>query len=69
VEAAYSNQGSIAIDDLGDGDITINLAASVTDDLDDGHYDYDIQLITATTVKTMTIGECVVTADVTRAVS
>jgi len=61
--------GSITIDDEGDGDITVTLAASATDDLvvRSGLY-YDVQLITATAVSTMTDGDADVTGDVTRAV-
>ena len=64
-----ATKGSIAIDDADSGDITVTLAASETDDLDvqDDLY-YDVQMITATTVDTLTEGEAEVTGDVTRAV-
>lgn len=61
--------GSIAIDDLASGDITIALAASCTDDLSTGTYVYDIQMISAAGVKTLTYGKLIVSADVTRLVS
>ena len=61
--------GSIAIDDLASGDITITLDETVTDDLSTGTYVYDIQLIKASSVKTLTYGKLIVTADVTRAVA
>jgi len=62
--------GSIRIDDEDAGDITVTLAASSTDDLvvRSGLY-YDVQLITATAVSTLTDGDADVTGDVTRAVS
>lgn len=67
--AATATDGSITINDMPTGDITIALAATVTDDLvpQMGLY-YDIQLITATTVTTMTAGTCNIEADVTAAV-
>jgi len=61
--------GSIAIDDLASGDITITLDETATDDLSTGTYVYDIQLIKASSVKTLTYGKLIVTADVTRAVA
>ena len=60
--------GSITIDDEATGDITITLDETATDDLSTGSYSYDIQLITATTVKTLTYGKLTVISDVTRAV-
>ena len=61
--------GSIAIDDLASGDITIALAASCTDDLSTGTYIYDVQMISAAGVKTLTYGKLIVSADVTRLVA
>lgn len=61
--------GSITIDDAQTGDITIALEASVTDDLIPGSYVYDIQLIEAAKVSTLTSGMLVVSADVTRLVA
>ena len=51
------------------GDITITLAASCTDDLATGTYAYDVQLIEAGGVSTLTSGKATVIADVTRAVA
>lgn len=67
--ASDDTQGSITIDDEADGDITIALDASLTDDLkaQSGLY-YDVQLITASAVSTLTYGGLEVTADVTRTV-
>ena len=64
-----ADDGSIAITDATDGDITITLAASCTDDLPTGTYAYDVQLIEVGDVSTLTSGKATVTADVTRAVS
>ncbi|MEL7626995.1 MAG: hypothetical protein AAGU15_09070 [Anaerolineaceae bacterium] len=66
-EYATATDGSIVIDDLTTGDIEIKLMAAATQDLVPGNYVYDIQLITANEVKTLTSGTCKVTADVTRA--
>lgn len=64
-----STKGSITIDNAGNGDITVELEADLTDDLalDTGLY-YDVQMITATTVLTLTDARLAVAADVTRAV-
>lgn len=64
-----ADDGSIAITDAAAGDITITLAASCTDDLATGTYAYDVQLIEASEVSTLTSGKATVTADVTRAVA
>ena len=64
-----ADDGSIAITDAAAGDITITLAASCTDDLTPGSYVYDVQLIEAADVSTLTTGKLIVTADVTRAVA
>lgn len=68
--AATSTDGSITINDEPTGDITLVLAASVTDDLVpmQGLY-YDIQMITATAVTTLSDGTCNILADVTMLVS
>jgi len=65
--AADATLGSITIDDLVAGDITIALDESITDDLVPwpGLY-YDVQKIDAADVQTMTEGRCEITADVTR---
>jgi len=65
-----ASKGSITIDDADDGDITVTLAATSTKELvvRSGLY-YDVQLITASAVSTLTDGDADVTADVTRAVS
>jgi hypothetical protein len=54
--ALSSALGSIAIDDLATGDITITLDETATDDLSTGTYVYDIQMISASGVKTLTYG-------------
>lgn len=66
--APTTETGSITINDEATGDITITLDETATDDLSTGSYSYDIQLITATTVKTLTYGKLTVISDVTRAV-
>lgn len=67
--ATSSALGSIAIDDLATGDITITLDETATDDLSTGTYVYDIQMISASGVKTLTYGKLIVSADVTRLVA
>jgi len=67
--ASNADDGSIVITDEAAGDITITLAASCTDDLTTGTYVYDVQLIEAGSVSTLTYGRASVMADVTRAVS
>lgn len=62
------SDGSITINDLVTGDITIRLKAGATDDLAPGSYVYDIQRIEADMVKTLTTGTLIVKADVTRLV-
>ena len=66
---ATGTDGSITITDPAVGDITIMLKASVTLDLVPGAYVYDIQRIEADGVKTLTSGNLIVAADVTRAVA
>ena len=68
--AADADQGSITIDDADAGNITITLAAALTDDLAvQSGLEYDVQMITASAVTTLTEGTAHVVADVTRAVS
>jgi len=61
--------GSITIDDAPTGDVTIALKANITDDLAPGTYVYDIQLIEAAEVTTLTSGTLLVTPDITRLVA
>ena len=61
--------GSIIVNDVTTGDITITLDETATDDLDTGGYLYDVQLIDADSVLTLTYGKLSVVADVTRAIS
>lgn len=68
-EYATATDGSIVIDDLTTGDIEIKLKAAATQDLIPGNYVYDVQIITANEVRTLTTGKATVTADVTRATS
>ena len=69
--ASTAAWGSITIDDLAAGDITITLSASATRLLvpSNQQVPYDIQMITATAVQTMATGFANISADVTRAVS
>jgi len=68
--AGTAGNGSITIDDEDDGDITIALAAAETDDLTPiKKIYYDVQMITATAVSTLTAGYCTISADVTKAVT
>ena len=66
--APTTETGSIAIDDEAAGDITIVLDETATSALSAGSYSYDVQLITAASVKTLTFGKLIVTSDVTRAI-
>ena len=69
-EAGTPGNGSITIDDLAAGDVTLTLAADETEGLTPHvGYFYDIQMITATAVETLTAGTCNVTADVTRLIA
>jgi hypothetical protein len=66
---ATAGDGSLVIDDLAAGNVTVNLAASVMAQLTAwSGYHYDVQEITAMAVDTKTEGLFVVPADVTRAV-
>lgn len=68
--AAYptGGDGSLTITDEAAGDVMIMLKEDVTDDLLPGTYVYDIQLIEANEVSTLTSGTLIVSADVTRLV-
>jgi len=66
--APTTETGEIVVDDEATGDITITLDETATDSLEIGAYLYDVQLITATAVKTLTSGRLNVTSDVTRAI-
>jgi hypothetical protein len=68
-EYATATDGSIVIDDLTTGDIEIKLNAAATRELVPGNYVYDVQLIIANEVRTLTAGKLEVVADVTRAVA
>ena len=64
-----AGNGSLTINDEATGDVTIVLNASETAKLSPGNYQYDIQILRSagTPVSTLTYGEFVVPADVTRA--
>jgi len=66
--APTTETGTITIDDLASGDITITIDETATDGLSSKTYVYDLQLITATSVSTLTSGKLTVTLDVTRAI-
>ena len=67
--APTTETGSITINDEATGDIAITLDETATKELSTGSYSYDVQLITATIVKTLTAGKLIVTSDVTRAIA
>lgn len=69
--AAYSTttNGSIVVTDAVTGALTITLAPAVTALLAGNGLYYDIQMVTAAGVTTLTASTCNVDADVTRAVS
>ena len=67
--APTTETGSITINDEATGDIAITLDETATKELSTGSYSYDVQLITATAVKTLTAGKLIVTSDVTRAIA
>ena len=69
--AGTTGNGSLTINDVASGDVTIVLNASETAKLSPGNYQYDIQILRSagTPVSTLTYGEFVVAADVTRATS
>jgi hypothetical protein len=62
-------QGTITVDSEAAGNITLTVAAAAAAQLAAGKYQYDIQMITATAVHTLTIGEFAVVGDITKAVS
>lgn len=68
--SARSANGSITIDDIDTGDVTITLEAEETRNLGtkSGSLYYDLQEITATTVETHTAGSVRIAGDVTRAI-
>ena len=65
-----ATDGSITIDDLASGDITLRVEANITAELTPQNQQmyYDIQMITATDVQTMAEGLCNISADVTQAI-
>lgn len=67
--AGTTGNGSLTINDVASGDVTIVLNASETAKLSPGNYQYDIQILRSagTPVSTLTYGEFVVAADVTKA--
>ena len=68
--SARSANGDITVDVAADGDITITLAAAETVGLTvQTNLYYDIQMLTASAVQTLTSGTLNVVTDVTRAVS
>lgn len=68
--ATTAAQGSIVIDDLNAGDITITLAAAASALVEPySAYGYDIQKLSAAGVSTLTTGALAVVADVGRAVT
>jgi len=65
--AATATNGSITIDNLTSGNITIALAAAETDDLSPATgLAYDVQMIKATGVTTLATGAAHIVADITR---
>ena len=68
--ASVAGNGSITVSDASAGDITVTLAAAETDDLiPQGGLYYDVQMLSAAGVETLSDGPAAVVADVTRAVS
>lgn len=65
--AGTAGNGSITISDEATGDVTIALEEVETAKLQPGSYHYDIQVVKASGVSTLTYGTFTVTADVTRA--
>jgi hypothetical protein len=67
--AGTAGNGSLTINDEATGDVTIVLAAAETAKLGVGSYQYDIQVLRSagTPVSTLTYGEFIVDADVTKA--
>jgi hypothetical protein len=69
VDVTNKTNGSITIQDEATGDVTVALVAAETAKLSPGNYQYDIQILRSagTPVSTLTYGEFVVAADVTKA--
>ncbi len=67
--AGTAVQGSITVTDEATGALTIALAAAASDDLPIVGGFYDIQMLTASGVTTLTSGDFSVTADVTRSIA
>ena len=67
--ASTATDGSITISDQATGDISIVIKAAATAVLEPGAYHYDIQMLTASGVNTMTYGTFTIEGDVTRAVA
>jgi hypothetical protein len=67
--AGTAGNGSLTINDEASGDVTIVLAAAETAKLGVGSYQYDIQVLRSagTPVSTLTYGEFIVDADITKA--
>lgn len=61
--------GSIAVDDLGAGDITVTLDEAETDDLVPNALTYDVQTLIGGVVATRAEGAFTIAADVTRAIA
>ena len=68
--ASVAGNGTITVNDAVTGSITVTLAAAETDDLiPQGGLYYDVQMLSASGVSTLSDGPCAVVADITRAVS
>jgi hypothetical protein len=67
--ASTATDGSITISDQATGDISIVIKAAATAVLEPGTYFYDVQMLTASGVTTLTDGSFTVEGDVTRAVA
>jgi len=67
--ATTTSNGSITVDDEATGDITVVIKAAATAVLEPGTYFYDVQMLTASGVTTLTDGSFTVEGDVTRAVA
>ena len=66
--AGDASKGSITIDDLVVGNITIDIDESVTDDLILNKYEYDVQVLNGGDVTTLTLADCTVSGDITRSI-
>jgi len=67
--ASTASDGSITISDEATGDISIVIKAAATAVLEPGAYYYDIQMLSASGVNTMTYGTFTIEGDVTRTVA